>query len=215
MAIRKIWNYVFGHVRYLLQNYNVIERAEKQMKVEKRYVSPRHPGTEIKFQVLIKDSEKHRSEIENSSPELVERMKQMKIKSEDVPEVQSTEQRPLPQVRGFPDLPTYGYEEPEIIPEGKCSLRQVLEFITKHQDSPKEHSIETLAENYKINVNDMENILKYFHVFHLRLERDATSPMDKSALEILGASKIIKSKYRPEFSHLENESVVRDTDPKK
>ena len=53
MAVRTLWKFVVGRAKILVKNYNVLERAEKTMEVNKR-APPRHPGTEAKFKVLIK-----------------------------------------------------------------------------------------------------------------------------------------------------------------
>ncbi|GFT91927.1 hypothetical protein NPIL_338241 [Nephila pilipes] len=53
MAFRSIWRYVVGRTKSVVKNYNVIERAEKVVEHGKK-VAPRHPGTEAKFQVLVK-----------------------------------------------------------------------------------------------------------------------------------------------------------------
>lgn len=54
MALRYLWRLISGQGKVLIKNYNVIGRAEKVLESEKRKVAPRHPGTEAKFQVLIK-----------------------------------------------------------------------------------------------------------------------------------------------------------------
>lgn len=53
MAVRTLWKFIFGRAKTIVKNYNVRERAEKTMEVNKR-APPRHPGTEAKFKVLIK-----------------------------------------------------------------------------------------------------------------------------------------------------------------
>ncbi|CAL1270409.1 unnamed protein product [Larinioides sclopetarius] len=52
MAIRLLWRYLVGRAKTVAKNYNVIERAEKVLEDEKK-PSPRHPGTETKFRVLV------------------------------------------------------------------------------------------------------------------------------------------------------------------
>lgn len=54
MALRYLWRVLSGQPKQWFKNYNVADRAEKVLESEKRKVAPRHPGTETKFQVLIK-----------------------------------------------------------------------------------------------------------------------------------------------------------------
>lgn len=45
----------------------------------------------------------------------------------------------------------YGLMEPEVIPEGKITLRQALKFITDHQEDPRTNSADTIANSYKLD----------------------------------------------------------------
>lgn len=57
--------------------------------------------------------------------------------------------KPLPANRST-DQFMLGYKESERVPPGKVSLLQAISFITKHQSSPEEWTIEKIAEENKI-----------------------------------------------------------------
>lgn len=59
--------------------------------------------------------------------------------------------KPLPQDRGHPPIFQYGFYESHVIPEGKCSLKQALIFLTQHSENPTEHSVEKIAVEYKLD----------------------------------------------------------------
>lgn len=45
----------------------------------------------------------------------------------------------------------YGYKEPEIVPKGKVTLRQVLKFITDHAEDPKKNDINNISKTYNLS----------------------------------------------------------------
>lgn len=57
--------------------------------------------------------------------------------------------------------------EPEKVSRGRTTLRQALEFITKHQTEPQTWTAERIAADYKLNATSVANILKYFHTFEV------------------------------------------------
>lgn len=61
------------------------------------------------------------------------------------------ESRPLPQSRYSIEEYIQDLSEPTVIPEGKCSLRQALTFISQHKNDPTIHSSENIAAEYKID----------------------------------------------------------------
>jgi len=79
--------------------------------------------------------------------------------------------RKLPQDRKNRIDYEYGYEEPSTIPLGKASMRQVLEFLSKHQTEPKVNTAEKIAEEYKLDLVDVHNVLTYFKPFDVILPK--------------------------------------------
>ena len=43
------------------------------------------------------------------------------------------------------------HKEPEVISDGKCSLKQVMKFLTDHQASPYLINAEHISKEYKIS----------------------------------------------------------------
>lgn len=207
MAVRMLWNFVVGRAKVFIKNYNVLERSEKVMEGDKR-VPPRHPGTEAKFKVLIKERAEMIDDMEKKPIELLDRLKVVKVTSENVSQDDETDTRPLPQSRMHQPLPTYGYEEPKSVPEGKCTLRQALDFISKHQNDPSTYSITTIAKENKMNVSDVESILNNFRAFQLYIARDEKVNIAKSAMKILGANKIEQSLYRKKNENMDEETKI-------
>ena len=77
--------------------------------------------------------------------------------------------RPLPENRSTAEDPEFGYLEPVRIPEGKCSMRQALEFITNHQADKIQFSAANIADQYKLEKGNVQKVLKYFHMLDVQI----------------------------------------------
>lgn len=81
--------------------------------------------------------------------------------------------RPLPKDTTFQGYFEYGYKETDVgkIPAGKTSLRQSIEFISKYQQNPKEYTAEIIADEYKLDIEIVKNILENFKMFEVHLPK--------------------------------------------
>lgn len=200
MGFRSLWKFVVARVKKPVRDYNVIERAEKSLDIEKRRSAPRHPGTEEKFEKLLKGNPGIKVEHEKKPEDLLNRLKIVKVTSTDeLPKVESHRSaRALPQARIAQSVPDFGYEEPKIIPVGKCSLRQALEFITKIQNDPENWTIQKVAEEYNLNSTDVENVVNHFRTFYVIYNKASRKGLAGTHLDVLGAHKTVslEPKYR-------------------
>lgn len=93
-------------------------------------------------------------EMKRKNTTLDDRLKQVFVVSND-PEhnikQQASDQRPLPMNRKSPHTPEFGFQEPDIIAEGKITFKQAVKFITDHQQDSKKWSKEAIAQHYKLN----------------------------------------------------------------
>lgn len=113
------------------------------------------------------------------------------------------------------ELPTYGFEEPKVVPSGKCSLKQALEFITKHQNDPSTHSVASIANTYNMKSADIKNIVEYFRAYQLYVGHDEKIGLTKTALQTLGATKVIQPLFKAKFTEKQGEVLVEDLKNKK
>ncbi|KAG8190489.1 hypothetical protein JTE90_006663 [Oedothorax gibbosus] len=140
--------------------------------------------------------------------ELLDRLKIVKVTSHDPDEEPITKStRPLPQERRVAELSTYGFEEPKTIPEGKCSLKQSLEFITKYQNDPGSNPVESIAQDYKMKKSDVENIVTNFRVFELFVSSDGKKGVAQGVLDSIGVNKVIQPMFKPKFADLEKHAL--------
>nr|CAD7594196.1 unnamed protein product [Timema genevievae] len=66
------------------------------------------------------------------------------------PAVKTDPNRPLPLVRGNMEEQEFGFHEPKMVPRGRCSLRQALQFINDHETDPVKWSCGNIASEYHI-----------------------------------------------------------------
>lgn len=62
----------------------------------------------------------------------------------------------------MPEYYEYGHHEPENVPHGKVTLKQVVEFISGHYLDAVKFSIPNIAKNYHL---PEETVSKYLHLF--------------------------------------------------
>lgn len=79
----------------------------------------------------------------------------------------------------------YGFEEPKNIPLGKVSMKQLLDLINNHEVKPHEFSPEVLAEHYKLNVDDVRNIVKYYKPFQVHVPKKQPKKEGPKGLKLI------------------------------
>ena len=86
-------------------------------------------------------------------------------------QIRAKAQSRLPENRGKVEDPEFGYLEPDIIPPGKASIRQALEFISSHQAQPEVYDAKTIAMDYKLESAQVQQVLKYFKAYEMYLPK--------------------------------------------
>lgn len=59
-----------------------------------------------------------------------------------------------------------------IVREGRINLKNALSFLNSHQMNPKEATAEKIAQEMKLDQTQVENVLKYFRIFHLHIPKE-------------------------------------------
>lgn len=108
----------------------------------------------------------------------------------------------LPQDRKAIEEFEYGHMEPEKIARGYTTLRNALEFITKHQAEPKTWTAERIASEYKLKENVVENVLKYFHTFEVFIPANKDNKSDNILIN--------SSTFRDRLTTIEKPSIKKE-----
>lgn len=173
-----------GPLKREAQMYNVEERAfkhlDKQDKSQVGKAAPKYPSTTQSEEFEYKD-------LNEKDDNLISRMQKISLSRVDgSEEVKARESKPKlsREEQTHVQSPEYGYTEPDVIPEGKCTLRQALEFISKHHDSDG-YSVDQIATDYKLKSQDVQNILDCFVCFKIHVSKQLADQMPhlKQAVE--------------------------------
>ncbi|XP_059145430.1 protein NDUFAF4 homolog [Physella acuta] len=101
-----------------------------------------------------------------------ENLKQIYVQSKmALPQISAD--KPLPQQRGMAEETELGAMETKyVVRKGRVNLKNVLSFLNSHQLNPKEVTAEKIAQEMKLDQTQVENVLKYFRIFHLHIPKE-------------------------------------------
>lgn len=130
-------------------------------------------------------------------------------------------ERPLPTSKEFVGFFELGYKEPEYITPGKCTLKQLLQFLGDHRLHPDEWTPEKIALHYELKLEDVKNLLEYYKLFALYVPEKADEKKRKQLktdYDTKNFNRILKnSTQRITFLPGENEgnpkTIKRKLDP--
>lgn len=163
-----------------LKSFNIENRAHRVISKEKPIVAPSYPSTVEELKRVREAEPDIDDKLNRKDPELDDRLKDVYVTSHGRPEDDVTKEhstnRPLPQNRtAVPDF-DFGLKEPDKIPYGRTTLRHAIDYIASHQINPEEVTAAKIAFEYKLKVEDVENILKYFKTYEVYMPATKTTP---------------------------------------
>ncbi|KAM0728700.1 Protein NDUFAF4-like protein [Formica fusca] len=174
-----------------IRTFNVENRAARIISREKPIPAPQYPSTEKQKKLSDEVNPNFMKEHYQKNVRLDQRLKDVFVTSTDPQKViePTREPRPLPQNRYTIDEYTFNFFEPATIPVGKCSLKQVLTFLSQHKHDPLTYSSENIAAEYKIDKKVVDDILKHFKLYVTMIPKseeileDPAQEMFETALE--------------------------------
>lgn len=156
-----------------VKNFNVDNRAQRVLQSEKPRPSPRHPSTAQGYDSMAQEHPDLLGEQKKKHRKLDEHLRNIRVDSfGENPEIVSKSQRQLPVDRRKNIPSDYGFTEPDIIPDGRASLRQALDFISQHHLNPQDYPAEKIAVQYKLNSPEVQNILRYFQTLQMHIPKE-------------------------------------------
>ncbi|CAD5112038.1 DgyrCDS1287 [Dimorphilus gyrociliatus] len=182
--------------RRSVKNWNVENRAHKVIEKhkDKPIAAPRHQSSKENNRLAEIDQEFTKSSIEKNE-NLHQMLHGLVVEPEKMPEI--TAAKPgLPQDRRRHTDPEFGFIAPVKVREGKCTLKQAVQFISLHSTDPVKHSAESIAKEYKLDENVVRNILLYFRALDLYVPEDDSKSKDENQLKKLNSknSKLLENK---------------------
>lgn len=155
------------------RNYNIEQRAHKAISQSNLRPVPKYESTKKDLERVLLEHPDIVEESQKKNPEHDTRLKQVFVtSSHNIDQRRNLNpERPLPSDTTPVDYFELGYREVEVaqISPGKCSLRQIIQFIGDNKLNPDEWTAEKIASDYKIKVEDAENLLEYYRIFELHV----------------------------------------------
>ncbi|XP_062926071.1 NADH dehydrogenase [ubiquinone] 1 alpha subcomplex assembly factor 4 [Mobula hypostoma] len=157
-----------GRLARTLRNFNLENRAHRQVGRRKPSVAPRHPSTGARLERQWRDH----PEVHNKNEELLTFLKNVYVDSKDyssknVPINETSKQlqeHRLPKVtlNQYPVAITQ-------VPKGKLSIVEVLAVLNNHKLHPEVWTAEKIAEDYSLELREVEGLLEYFKPFEMKI----------------------------------------------
>lgn len=157
---------VYSYITRPIRSFNIENRTARILDKEKPIPAPEYPSVQKQREVVDKLKPNLKDTQYKKDHELNDRLKSVFVQSKD-PEIEPTQvsSRPLPQDRSQYSLNEF-YES--LVPQrGKCTIKEVITFLTKHQENAVEYSIERISQEYQIDKQIVENILTSYKLFHV------------------------------------------------
>ncbi|KAK2883750.1 hypothetical protein QQF64_016523 [Cirrhinus molitorella] len=159
-----------SRVTRLIRNFNLENRAHREISKAKPKAAPRHPTPSSIPQEEIAE------EIHQRNDPLLSMLKDVYVESKDpvsqgeaVPVVkvdQETQRRALKY--SLPGDP-YGFCDVTDVPKGKLSLVEALTALNNHKRMPKTWTPEKLAQEYLLDPKDAKALTDYFFPFDIKI----------------------------------------------
>ncbi|XP_048209766.1 NADH dehydrogenase [ubiquinone] 1 alpha subcomplex assembly factor 4 [Perognathus longimembris pacificus] len=161
-----------------IRNFNLENRAEREISKRKPSMAPKHPSTKKLLLEHVNHHPEIEGEVTKKDNKLLSLLKDVYVDSRDpVPSLKvKVQPKPLPEELR---MPKDHHLEMNVtsIPKGKISIIEALTLLNNHKLYPEMWTAEKIAQEYYLELNDVNSLLKYFVTF------EVFSPEDKKALQ--------------------------------
>ncbi|KAG8522079.1 NADH dehydrogenase [ubiquinone] 1 alpha subcomplex assembly factor 4 [Galemys pyrenaicus] len=166
-----------------VKNFNLENRAEREISKMKPTSAPRHPSTKNLLQEQLSHNPEIKGEIARKDDRLLSLLKDVYVDSKDpVSSVQVKDAVPRQQPKEF-RLPKGHHfnmmNDIKNIPKGKISIVEALTLLNNHKLHPEIWTAKKIAEEYHLEQKDVNSLLKYFVTFEVKI----FPPKDKKAID--------------------------------
>uniref|UniRef100_A0A4P6DGT4 Putative hipothetical protein rhodnius neglectus n=1 Tax=Rhodnius prolixus TaxID=13249 RepID=A0A4P6DGT4_RHOPR len=155
-----------------INRFNAENRAHRVISKDKPAPAPKHPSTQKQIDEFLSETQEIRNELMSKNHQLDENLKKVYVVSHTTADHtygKPSDMARLPKSRSRVVDSEFGYQEPEIIPEGKITLKQVMNILVQHQEDGKKYNASYFSSQYKLTEEDAVNLLKYFSPFKVHI----------------------------------------------
>ncbi|XP_027710375.1 NADH dehydrogenase [ubiquinone] 1 alpha subcomplex assembly factor 4 [Vombatus ursinus] len=160
-----------ARVTRAFRNFNLDNRAEREISKVKPSAAPMHPTTKTLIQEELNRHPEIEEIVKRKDDKLLTLLKEVYVDSKDpVPHVRvkdvsvphSTELRLL---KGN----HFNLMTSQNIPKGKISVVEVLTLLNNHKRFPETWTAEKIAQEYYLDLRDVKSLLTFFIAFDVKI----------------------------------------------
>ncbi|KAM4816790.1 NADH dehydrogenase [ubiquinone] 1 alpha subcomplex assembly factor 4 [Urocitellus parryii] len=170
-----------ARVTRAIRNFNIENRAEREISKPKPSAAPRHPSTKgLREQMSCNPEVK--GEIARKDDRLLSLLKEVYVESTDPVSslrVKTTETQQESKEFRLPKGHHFDMLNIKNIPKGKISIVEALTLLNNHKLHPETWTAEKIAQEYHLELKDVNSLLKYFVTFEVKI----FPPEDKKAIQ--------------------------------
>ncbi|KAF7470638.1 NADH dehydrogenase [ubiquinone] 1 alpha subcomplex assembly factor 4 [Marmota monax] len=164
-----------------IRNFNIENRAEREISKPKPSAAPRHPSTKSLREQMNYNPEV-KGEIARKDDRLLSLLKEVYVESTDPVSslrVKTTETQQESKEFRLPKGHHFDMLNIKNIPKGKISIVEALTLLNNHKLHPETWTAEKIAQEYHLELKDVNSLLKYFVTFEVKI----FPPEDKKAIQ--------------------------------
>ncbi|XP_017769493.1 PREDICTED: protein NDUFAF4 homolog isoform X2 [Nicrophorus vespilloides] len=139
-------------IRNPLRNFNLEGRAHAAVSKNKPTAAPKHKADQMNYEQILHDHPDIVEESRKKHHVLDKHLKDIYVISNDAEVIKEQDpNKPLPTDRKPVEDFEYGVKQPTIVPHGKITLKQALEFISQHQNNPAVWTSSKISDDYLLS----------------------------------------------------------------
>ncbi|XP_005002683.1 NADH dehydrogenase [ubiquinone] 1 alpha subcomplex assembly factor 4 [Cavia porcellus] len=169
-----------ARVSRAVRNFNLENRAEREISKVKPSMAPRHPSTQSVLREQKSDHAEIEREIARKNEKLLSLLKDVYVDSKDPvsSQVKDAATQQEPKEFRLPKGHHFGMDIKNI-PMGKISIVEAVTLLNNHKLYPETWTAEKIAQEYHLKLEDVNSLLKYFVTFEVK----NFSPENKNIIE--------------------------------
>lgn len=165
-----------------IRNFNLENRAEREISKLKPSAAPRHPSTRSLLREQLSYNPEVKGEIVRKDDRLLSLLKEVYVESTDPVSsvrVKTAETQQESKEFRLPKGHHLDMLNIKNIPKGKISIVEALTLLNNHKLDPETWTAEKIAQEYHLELKDVNSLLKYFVTFEVKI----FPPEDKKAIQ--------------------------------
>ena len=166
---------------HAIRNFNLVNRAEQGGM--KPSPTPRHPSTKNLLREQMSSHPEIKGETDRKDDKLLSLLKDVYVDSQDPMsslQVKDAGTRQKPKEFRLPKDHQFDMMNIKNIPKGKISIVEALTLLNNHKLYPDTWTAKKIAEEYHLEQQDVNSLLKYFVTFEVKI----FPPEGKKAIQL-------------------------------